>query len=547
MKPKGISFLELHCEKIFLLVMALAALAVVAMQFTGEGNTVPVGAGNEYRLDRAYEQIAAEAESKLGQLEQSSPHPDAPAPETDYDKRFAAAIDAPVAELASAPLTRPYDKLGPSAISEGQDLVVAEVAVGAPSRPETAVFLGSVDPLSELRGDFEAIYGEEGGWPRDVRAVTVQTTYDADDLRGRLEADPDGAGPAEPTPVAFWRGRHFIASLVFERQREIEHGVWTEPEILPPPPGAVDLVELIAAMSEGEPDPDQVAEALALIKGERGWELVRPGFVRTRPANQWRPPLLAGEEDPEAARSRLDRLTDRGPNLRDAQEVPLWTHDYTVEPGETYRYRARVWLPNPYYGFAPAIDESVRDLADAPFIQGEPSAWSAPVTAPRMSYWFAFSATDGNEGEVVAEASCRLDVFGFVGGQWRRKQQRFEPGDPVRVEIEEPGQAARVVDTGARVLDVVQAPLSEPDARGRQTPVQVVAATPEGLAVREVWRDRADQRRRELLAEILAAENAQAAPPDEPREQTDRRTETRREEPREPGRRGDRGGDRGGR
>jgi len=541
MKPKGISFLELHCEKIFLLIMAVAALAVIALQFTGEGNTVSVGSGNEYRLDRAYEQIASEAEAKLGQLEQTNPHPSAPAPDTDYAQRFAAAIDAPVAPLASAPLARPYNTLGGTLTPTDGDLLVAEVAVGAPSRPETAVFLGSVSPSADLASEYDAIYGEDGGWPRDVRAVTVQTTYNAAALRDRLESDPDGSGPAVPTPAAFWNGRHFIASLVFERQRQTAPGEWSEPETLPPPPGAIDLNELIAAMSEGEPNPDQVAEALALIKGDRGWELVRPGFVTTSPSGQWSPPLLADEQDPEAARARLDQLISRGPNLREIAEVPLWTHDYNVEPGATYRYRAQVWLPNPYYGFGPAIAEEARDLADSPFIKGDPSPWSAPVTAPRMTYWYAFSATDGEEGEVVAEASCRLDVFGFVGGRWRRVQQRFAPGAPVRVTLEAGAGATRLVDTGARVLDVVPAPLSEPDARGRQTPIQVVAATADGLAVREVWRDRADARRRELLAEIAAADEAAAPAPAEPRERPAQRPEPRDERP-APDRRGGRDG-----
>ena len=505
MKPKGISLIELHCEKIFLALMALAALGVVAMQFTGDGNTVDVGSNKGLRLDQAYEEVSSEAEAKLGQLEQNRPNTLVPEADVVLDERFAAALGGTPVALAAAPLSAPYRTIGEEGVVSGDDLEVSAVAVGTPAKPRTGIFLGRLRPATEHVLAFETIYGP-GPWPRDERAITVETSFDALALRERLMTDPDGDGPKQAAPIGFWRGRHAIAAVVYERQRRLPDGNWSSPETLPPVPGALDLAPLIASASVG----DQVAQVLGLIRGERGNEIVRPGFARLASPSTWSPPSFAARleagEDPLRLEAEFAALVDRGTNLRDTPAVPLWTHDYSVQPGETYRYRAQVWIPNPYYGFAPALAESSRSLAADPFLAGDVSAWSDPVTAPRSSYWYAFSATDGTENAVVGRPSCRLDVFVFVDGRWHVKQERFEPGDPIRVSIETP-EGTRDARTNARVLDVVRAALSEPDARGRQNPMQVVAETPSGLTVREAWRDRASQERRDLL------ENAESAVP----------------------------------
>jgi|GEM_PF-6334071 len=521
MKPKGVGFFELHCEKIFLALMSLAALAVIALQFTGEGNVVDVGPDRGVRLDQAYAQIAAEAESKLGQLEQTRPNAQTPSPEIDYAERFARALDGGTPALASAPLSAPFPELG-RVIDGTEELLVEPVVVGAPERPETGVFLGAVEPAPSLLGEYEEIFGE-GQWPRDVRAITVETVFDAAALRERLTTDPDGEGDMQSAPTGFWRSRHLIAAAIFERQRQLDDGSWSEAETLPTVPGAPEIAEPVAQAEAGT----QVADLLALLKGERGWEIVRPGFVGTVSPSEWWPPSaqrrLDGGEDPQAVAEELTRLTAQGASLRDVDGLPIWTHDYAVEPGETYRYRARVWIPNPYFGFGPALAEASKPLAEPAFLEGEASAWSDPVTAPRSTYWFAFSGADGTEGPLAGRANARIDLFGFVGGRWRHTQERFEPGDPIRATVELEDGTSRPVDTGARLLDVSTAALSEPDARGRQTPVQLVAATAEGLELREVWRDRGSVERRDLLAQAEGPEAEAADAPE--REESPRRLE----------------------
>lgn len=532
MKPKGVSFIELHCEKFFLAIMTLAALAVLALQFTGEGNVVDIGPDRGVRLDQAYAQIAAEAESKLGQLEQTRPSAQAPPAETDYAERFASAVSGGLPSLAEAPLSAPHPEIGGPIRNGDRELVVEAVDVGSPARPETGVFLGSVEPTSGLRDAYEEILGD-GAWPRDIRAITVETVFDAEALRSRLTEDPDGTGPAQAAPVGFWRSRHLIAAVVFERQRLRDDGSWSDSTTLPPAPGALNTAELVAEAQAGV----QVADLIGLIKGDRGWEIVRPAFVNTVSPSSWWPPsferALAQGGDAEALTSELERLTAQGASLRNIDRMPLWTHDYAVEAGEIYRYRARVWIPNPYFGFGPALAEESKPLAEAPFLEGDRSAWSDPVTAPRSMYWYAFSGSDGAEGPLAGRASARIDLFGFMGGRWRHTQERFEPGDPIRATVEFEDGQTRLLETGARLLDVAPASLNEPDARGRQNPIQLVAATPDGLDLREVWRDRGSAKRRELLAEADAgpqpAEVEQPQTPEPRQEPTrDRRVEDRR-------------------
>ena len=500
MKPKGISLIELHCEKIFLAVLALAALGVVAMQFTGEGNTVRVGSGGEYRLDQAYEQVASLAESKLGQLESNAPNQQAPTADPAFADQFIASLDsAPLSETRMA-LSRPHPPIGGDVIAPGSELRVAAVDPGVPSAPVTNVFLGTIEPRLDMQPAFEAIYGP-GEWPRDVRAISVETSYDALGLRNRLQDDADGPGPIEPAPGGFWSNRHLIAGVYVERQERTDEGGWSAAELIESPPGALNTRELLGeAEQQG-----RVGDTLSLVKGDRGWEIVAPSFAPA-PAGWWPPSFverLENGEDADQLALELQARSERGANMRGVETESVWTHDYTVKPGATYRYRVRLAIPNPYFGFSLALHEDVRELAEAGFLYTDFSDWSDPVTAPRESYWFAFSATDGRGDAIVGEASCRLDVYGFVDGKWRLKQQRFEPGQPIRVSLAGEDGVERVVDTGARVVDVVRASLTEPGVRGgRQAPMQIVAASGEGLALREVWRDRASAERRELAEAI---------------------------------------------
>ncbi len=500
MKPKGISLIELHCEKIFLAVLALAALGVVAMQFTGEGNTVRVGSGGDYRLDQAYEQVASLAESKLGQLESNAPNPQAPTADSAFADRFVAALESSPESEPGVALSRPFPPIGGDVVAAGSELRVAEVDPGAPTAPITGVFLGTINPRPETRDAYAAIYGQ-GEWPRDVRAISVETSYDALGLRNRLQEDADGPGPIEPAPGGFWSNRHLIAGVYVERQERTDEGGWSAAELIEAPPGALDTRGLLdEAEQQG-----RVGDTLSLVKGDRGWEIVAPAFAPA-PAGWWPPSFqrrLENGENAEQLASELQGRTDRGANMRGVETESIWTHDYSVKPGKTYRYRVRLAIPNPYFGFSLALHEDVRGLADAGFLYTDYSDWSDPVTAPRETYWFAFSATDGRGDAIVGEASCRLDVYGFVDGRWRVKQERFEPGQPIRVTLAGENGVERVVDTGARVVDVVRASLTEPGVRGgRQTPMQVVASSAEGLALREVWRDRASTERRELAESI---------------------------------------------
>ncbi|MEP0846509.1 MAG: hypothetical protein HRF50_06755 [Phycisphaerae bacterium] len=133
----------------------------------------------------------------------------------------------------------------------------------------------------------------------------------------------------------------------------------------------------------------------------------------------------------------------------------LWVHDDSVEPGKTYRYRARVRLWNRYVGQVRAVKSP--EQARQAVMAGEWSLPSAPVTVTPGTYFYV-------RGPKVGAPAASMEVWGWREGTWIQQTFDVEVGDviggvrTVRTgELDAKGEDVRAdVDftTGAIVLDI---------------------------------------------------------------------------------------------
>jgi len=122
-----------------------------------------------------------------------------------------------------------------------------------------------------------------------------------------------------------------------------------------------------------------------------------------------------------------------------SEEVRLWAHDVTAQPGATYRYRTRVAINNPMFGRDAVLIESQRPLAASPVIYSEPSPWSDPVVVAPMTAFFLANANDGRGGALgPSEPTASVEVFTFYYGYYRRATLTLRPGDLIATEADLP-------------------------------------------------------------------------------------------------------------
>ncbi|MEM0914758.1 MAG: hypothetical protein AAGK09_09135 [Planctomycetota bacterium] len=128
-------------------------------------------------------------------------------------------------------------------------------------------------------------------------------------------------------------------------------------------------------------------------------------------------------------------------------EVSVWAHDLTVEPGKTYRYRVVVTVRNPLFRqtavepeqkkenydrltLGPS-EEDLQATADASSELGA-TVWSNPVTIQPELYYFLV----GSQAKIAI-----VEVWRVYDGKWREAEFRVSPGDPIggtaEIEIDE--------------------------------------------------------------------------------------------------------------
>jgi hypothetical protein len=128
--------------------------------------------------------------------------------------------------------------------------------------------------------------------------------------------------------------------------------------------------------------------------------------------------------------------------LLDDPAVKLWSHDMTITPGKTYRYRASVGINNPMFARTSALIEEQRPLAAAPVTYSVPSQWSDPVEVLPDQFYFLTSAQEaGHLGDQLAPPRATAEVFRFFYGYFRKATVSLEPGDVIETSIRLPDPA----------------------------------------------------------------------------------------------------------
>ncbi|HEV2293472.1 MAG TPA: hypothetical protein VGR35_06420 [Tepidisphaeraceae bacterium] len=168
-------------------------------------------------------------------------------------------------------------------------------------------------------------------------------------------------------------------------------------------------------------------------------------------------------------------------------EVSIWAHDDTVQPGKTYRYKARYMIKNPLYQ-QPAV---AKDAADAKVfaIESEFSQWGPAIEVPPLTNFFIANVHQGR---------IRFDVYRWDKGQQHHTTVTVGPGDVIAAD-------AGGVDfrTGHTVVDV------RTDLKSRD-PV-VFLANAGGRAVVRTARGDREHPVNKKLKEVVDAAKAAAA------------------------------------
>jgi len=168
-------------------------------------------------------------------------------------------------------------------------------------------------------------------------------------------------------------------------------------------------------------------ERLTRLEAERDEVAARLRTLGVDPDAGDVPEFAAPEPFSEPVTSVADATVERS---------TIWSHDFSAEAGETYRYRFRYAMVNPFYGNV--LPEGQESLAEELLVESAPSAWSEPVRLlPEVLYFVRSAALEGRS-EIGGEARVEVELYRFFYGYWRRAVARLEVGDLVAATLEVP-------------------------------------------------------------------------------------------------------------
>jgi len=149
--------------------------------------------------------------------------------------------------------------------------------------------------------------------------------------------------------------------------------------------------------------------------------------------------------NPDGSRIESDITDDYTPqNLpllnETAEPIRLWAHDYTAQPGETYRYALRVETVNPLFVFQERLSDEQQATVESFTLQSPPSDFTGPVTIPRRTRTFLVDASPAGVSPIgrPESASADFEVFHFYYGMWHRTSATLSPGDRFSATVDLP-------------------------------------------------------------------------------------------------------------
>lgn len=318
MKPKDISLIEQHIEKIVLAVVAIVFIAVVSSQFLGGATRVTVD-GNEYPPSTAYNPIEERATRLLAQMNEPRPsdipasadlglaeawenRPAAPAP---GETIVALGVPEGPASGEGAEIDEPAFEAG--------EFRFAELVAPAPATPVASWVRNTLDPVAVASDPIlQEIVGPDAQQPYDHTSVTLEFTFDGEELRRALATDPDSDGSEfAALPAAWWRDSMAILEVQIERADGVDaSGNPINLVQLPQKPGHEQPIDELRT-EDPDAGPPAVEELQAAVDRSRVRirRQVQPRYYPVLAGPRWVPPaesvMLASIEE---NRSQIDRL-----------------------------------------------------------------------------------------------------------------------------------------------------------------------------------------------------------------------------------------------
>jgi len=194
------------------------------------------------------------------------------------------------------------------------------------------------------------------------------------------------------------------------------------------------------------------------------------------------------------------------PDLAEADELLVWTHDLAVEQGATYRYRCHAVLFNPFFARGRQLLPDQQSLAESFGLSSANSDWSDPVTINPPVEFFVVKARD--EGGDLGMGEARFELYRYADGALRTEQFTVQPGERI-------GRSATVdgavIDfaTDWYLVDVIADPAA-PEGPGldREENATVVCRRIDGaeVRIRVPSTQQADPRRASLSVDVASAD-----------------------------------------
>ncbi|MFW6336463.1 MAG: hypothetical protein ACOC3G_04985, partial [Phycisphaeraceae bacterium] len=134
------------------------------------------------------------------------------------------------------------------------------------------------------------------------------------------------------------------------------------------------------------------------------------------------------------------------------QEVRIWAHDITVEPGRTYRYKLVASVVNPLFAETNLVPEQREANRDRLLLQPDEQAidempWTDPVGVDPVLQFFL---VNGNVNLGMAE----IEVWRPYNGRWVVGEFSLRPGDRIGGEGQTAGGATIDLTLDALLVDI---------------------------------------------------------------------------------------------
>jgi hypothetical protein len=179
-------------------------------------------------------------------------------------------------------------------------------------------------------------------------------------------------------------------------------------------------------------------------------------------------------------------------------DLELYFHDLTVEPGKTYRYKVIYTLYNPVFNQPTRVAKDQAKLADIYGIDSPASGWSEAITVDaRTRFWLA-----AKQPGRATQDQVSFTVFTWHGGNWQEKDYNaVAAGDEIGADEGDSGDFS----THWTLLDLKAASGDDPQTR------DVLVVPDDGGQTRE--RDSQSDTSSQEFKRFVTDFNAQGAKP----------------------------------